>query len=70
MLQTIMQWLGVVERPAQLGQVDLFLAGHSIPAISASAGQDMIAEQRRIEAKIRAYIIQLETEISELQGQP
>jgi hypothetical protein len=67
MIQMILTWLGVEREPAQpLDPVDLFLAGHSIPAISAAAGQDIIREQQRIEGLIRNYVLELEREIAEL----
>lgn len=69
-MMKLLTWLGVVDqRPAQLDTVDLFLAGHSIPALSAAAGQNIIAEQRKIEQQIRAYVLQLEAEIAELQSE-
>jgi hypothetical protein len=66
MIQSLLQWLGAPALPAQLDPIDLFLAGHSIPAISAAAGQNTIVEQRRIEDRIRAYVLQLEAEIEAL----
>lgn len=69
-MMKLLTWLGLVDqRPGQLDTIDLFLAGHSIPALSAAAGQDMIAEQRRIEQRIRAYVLQLEQQIAELQSE-
>jgi hypothetical protein len=52
--------------------VDLFLAGHSIPALTAwlhpgVGGPPMIDLQRRMEAEIRTYIGELQDEIRALQ---
>ena len=44
MIQNILAMLGVAQQPAQLDPIDLFLAGHSIPAISASAGMECPAK--------------------------
>ena len=61
--------LGWADQPAQpLSSIDLFLAGHSIPALSAAAGQDMIERQRQIEAEIRDFIRELQYQIAELQA--
>lgn len=70
MIQSLLTWLGLVdERPAQLDTIDLFLSGHSIPAVAASQGGDMIHAQRAVEQQIRSYILGLEQQISELQAQ-
>jgi hypothetical protein len=69
MIDRILRWLGVAEQLTHLNPIDLFLAGHSIPAISASAGQDIIIEQRRIEQQIRSYILELEREIDALRSE-
>ena len=62
--------LGWASEPAQpLSSVDLFLAGHSINAISAPAGQGIIQRQREIEQELRSYIYQLECENASLQAQ-
>jgi hypothetical protein len=61
-----MQWLGGSAAAQPISSIDLFLAGHSIPKISAAAGADMIAEQRRIEAELRTYILELEQQVSQL----
>ena len=68
MIQNILAMLGVAQQPAQLDPIDLFMQGYSIPAISASAGQSMIQEQRRIEQLIRNYVLQLESENADLQA--
>jgi hypothetical protein len=69
MIQSLLTWLGAPAQPAPPDPVDLFLAGHSIPSISAAAGRDIIAEQRRIEGQIRAYVLDLEAQIAELQAE-
>jgi hypothetical protein len=67
MIENILHWLGVPTPIQQLNELDLFLAGHSIPAISAAAGHDIIREQRRIEQLIRDYVLDLERQIADLQ---
>lgn len=77
MIQTIANLIATVR--ATLAQrvrrtderLDWFLAGHTIPRISAAmrpgvGGPDLLNEQRRIEATIRTYALQLEAQNAEL----
>ena len=52
-------------------RLDWFLAGHTIPRISAAmqpgvGGPELLQEQRRIETTIRTYTLQLEAQNAEL----
>ena len=68
MIQNILAMLGVAQQPAQLDPIDLFMQGYSIPAISASAGRRSYPGQRQIESEIRAYVLELEQQIADLQA--
>jgi len=66
MIAIIKQWLGLDEG-APMDDMSAFLAGYSIPQISAGAGQDIIRRQREIEVTIRQHILELEQYILALE---
>lgn len=70
MIDYLKSWLSPEPEPSSPA-IDLFLAGASIPAIAGQLGcygEQLIPGQRAIEAELRAYIGELESEISSLRA--